>query len=310
MSFMRRFIALLVLSVALPAHATSSNPAGSAMVPATDTAAPMLLATIRPLQLIAIAVIGDPARVGLLIEPGQSHHDYQLRPSDRQRLQQADLVLWIGPTLEGFLQQPMARLPAERVVMLGDDIAEAPGHHHPHDDEHHHHPDGHPWLDPERAIAMAVMIADRLAQLTPAQAERWQRNARHFAEQLRAVDAGLKADFAALPAVRPYLVVHDAYAHFERHYGLQRAATWAATPEQQPGARHLLALQRQIDAGAIGCIFTEPQFEPRALKTMTARDGLRQAQLDLMAERAPLTVDGFVRFFADFGRTFALCLQP
>ncbi len=295
MPFARRSAALLVLLALL--------------IPLPTLAAPTLLATIRPLQLIAVAVTGDPARVDLLIEPGQSHHDYQLRPSDRQRLQQAALVLWIGPTLEGFLQQPLARLPVERVVMLGDDV-DVTAHHHHHDDEHHHHEDGHPWLDPERAIAMATTIAERLSQREPAQRERWQGNARRFAGQLRAVDAELKAAFDALPAPRPYLVVHDAYAHFERHYGLQRAATWAATPEQQPGARHLLALQRQIDAGAIGCVFTEPQFEPRALQTMLASAAPRRGQLDLMAESAPLEVDGFVRFFAAFGRTFVECLQP
>ncbi len=278
------------------------------LIPSLPVAAePQLLATIRPLQLIAIAVTGDPARVDLLIEPNQSHHDYQLRPSDRMRLQQADLVLWIGPALEGFLRQPLAAVPVDRQLMLGDDLPEMHDHH---DHGHEHGADGHLWLDPERAIAMAAAIAARLGELEPAQRERWQRNSARFAEQLRQVDTGLKATFAALPAPRRYLVLHDAYGHFEQHYGLQRTATWAVTPEQAPGARHLLQLQAQIDGDAIGCVFTEPQFEPRALQTMLAGKDVHRRQLDLMAAAAPLTADGLARFFDQFGRAVAACLQP
>lgn len=280
----------------------------AALFPPLSTAAePQLLATIRPLQLIAIAVTGDPARVDLLIEPNQSHHDYQLRPSDRMRLQQADLVLWIGPTLEGFLRQPLAAVPADRQLMLGDDLSVANDHA---DHDHHHDIDGHLWLDPERAIVMAQVIASRLSQLDPAQRQRWQRNSAQFAERLRQVDIELKARFAALPTPRRYLVLHDAYGHFERHYGLQRSATWAATPEQTPGARHLLKLQSQIDDGEIGCLLTEPQFEPRALQTMLAGKDVHRRELDLMAAAAPLTTDGFAHFFDQFGGAFAACLQP
>lgn len=279
-----------------------------ALVPPGLRAEPQLLASIRPLQLIAIAVTGEPAQVDLLIDPLQSHHDYQLRPSDRLRLQQADLVLWIGPTLEGFLRQPLAVVEPERVLMFGEDVHEA------HDSHDHHHgdleTDGHLWLDPERAIAMAQQLAERLSTLAPMQSERWQRNSERFAERVRQVDVELKQQLSVLAQRRGYLVLHDAYGHFERHYGLQRAATWAATPEQQPGARHLQALQRQIDNDAIGCVLTEPQFEPRALQTMFADSRVQRRQLDLMAAAAPLTEDGYAVFFKQFGTTFFDCLKP
>ncbi len=286
-------VALALLIVSLPALAE-----------------PRLLASIRPLQLIAIAVTGDPARVDLLVEPNQSHHDYQLRPSDRLRLQQAELVLWIGPTLEGFLRQPLAVVPPQRVLMFGD-ARPADAHDHDHGHGHDHGGvDGHLWLDPERAVAMAQAIADRLGELEPAQRERWQRNSARFAGQVRRVDAELQVAFAALPQRRGYLVLHDAYGHFERHFGLERAATWAATPEQAPGARHLLALQRQIGRGDIGCVLTEPQFEPPALLSILADAPVRRRELDLMAAAAPLTDEGFAQFLKGFGRTVIDCLQP
>ena len=39
----------------------------------------------------------------MLLPDGASEHDYSLRPSDVKRLQNADLVVWIGPEMEAFM---------------------------------------------------------------------------------------------------------------------------------------------------------------------------------------------------------------
>ncbi|MFP1495651.1 metal ABC transporter solute-binding protein, Zn/Mn family [Escherichia coli] len=38
----------------------------------------------------------------VLLPDGASEHDYSLRPSDVKRLQNADLVVWVGPEMEAF----------------------------------------------------------------------------------------------------------------------------------------------------------------------------------------------------------------
>ncbi len=41
----------------------------------------------------------------MLLPDGASEHDYSLRPSDVKRLQNADLVVWIGPEMEAFMDK-------------------------------------------------------------------------------------------------------------------------------------------------------------------------------------------------------------
>ena len=48
-----------------------------------------VLATIKPLQLLVQEIGGDAVDVDLLISPTQSAHDFQLRPSDLQRVDDA-----------------------------------------------------------------------------------------------------------------------------------------------------------------------------------------------------------------------------
>ncbi len=69
--------------------------------------------TIRPLQLIAEAIVKDvqaPGSVKSVIGAGQSPHHYSLSPSSRVVLERADLLIWIGPEFEVYLADLFAQM--------------------------------------------------------------------------------------------------------------------------------------------------------------------------------------------------------
>ena len=70
-----------------------------------DSNKPVVLSSIMPLQMIVHDIGGDAITAELLAPATVSPHDFQLRPSDAQRVQDADLVLWVGPMLETYLQK-------------------------------------------------------------------------------------------------------------------------------------------------------------------------------------------------------------
>ena len=78
-----------------------------------------MVASIAPLHSLAAAVMGDLGQPLQIVRGYGSPHAYQMRPSDAANLRDADLVLWIGPSLETFLQRPLAgRGDGTRVVTL------------------------------------------------------------------------------------------------------------------------------------------------------------------------------------------------
>jgi zinc transport system substrate-binding protein len=86
--------------------------------------APGVAASIKPVHSLVAAVmdgVGDPH---LVVSGGASPHTYSLRPSDATALQEADVVFWVGPDLETFLQAPIATLAAGAAVV---ELAEADG---------------------------------------------------------------------------------------------------------------------------------------------------------------------------------------
>ena len=85
---------------------------------------PSVVASVAPVHSLVAAVMQGVGEPRLLVKAGASPHAYALRPSDAAALQSADVVFWIGPGLEMFLEGPLETLaPAARRVAL----AEAPG---------------------------------------------------------------------------------------------------------------------------------------------------------------------------------------
>ncbi len=51
-------------------------------------------------------------------------------------------------------------------------------------------------------------------------------------------------------------------------YGLGAVGAVTHDPERIPGARRIRELRKKIQACGARCVFSEPQFEPRLVKTL------------------------------------------
>jgi zinc transport system substrate-binding protein len=105
------------LSAALMASAT--------LFAAADAmAAPDVVVSIKPIHSLVAAVMAGVAEPKLIVEGAASPHTYTMKPSNARAIQDADVVFWIGPNMEAFLDKPLDALSkSATVVALGD----APG---------------------------------------------------------------------------------------------------------------------------------------------------------------------------------------
>ena len=123
---MLRRIALVVgLTFSLGAHADE----------------PRVLTSIKPLQLIAAAVLDGIATPNLLLPVGASPHSYALKPSERRALDQTQRVYWIGPEMELFLENLLSARDNDIELMHAAGITLRPltGTHDDHESEHADH---------------------------------------------------------------------------------------------------------------------------------------------------------------------------
>ncbi|MBC7003367.1 zinc ABC transporter substrate-binding protein [Photobacterium sp. BZF1] len=104
-----------------------------------------VVSTVKPVTMIVQELTQGVTSTETLLPAGASPHDYALRPSDVRKLNEADLVIWVGPELERFLikvlddKENVLTLTAQNSINFrhyGDD-------HDDHDDHGHDDHDGH-----------------------------------------------------------------------------------------------------------------------------------------------------------------------
>jgi zinc transport system substrate-binding protein len=278
-----------------------------------------VLTSIKPLQLIAAAVQDGVAIPEVLLPPGASPHNYALRPSDVRKVQSVDLLYWIGPDMEGFLPRVLGgrSLPSVAVQDLpGLKLRHFGADNHSHGEEadehdHDHRPgslDAHLWLSPANARVIADKMAADLSAADPANAQRYQSNAKAFDERLDALDQRLKTRLANVEG-KPYFVFHEAFDYFEEAYGLKHAGVFAVAAEVQPGAQHVAAMRKRLQEVGKTCVFSEPPLRPRLAETLVAGLPVKLAELDALGGYTPATAQGYEQVLEKLGNDLAGCLE-
>lgn len=278
-----------------------------------------VLASIKPLQLIAAAVQDGVADPEVLLPPGASPHNYALRPSDVRKVQSVDLLYWIGPDMEGFLPRVLKGrslpsvavqdLPGMKLRHFAED-----SHSHAEDADEHDHDhrpgtlDAHLWLSPVNARVIATRMAADLSAADPANAARYQNNLKAFSERLDAMDARLKTRLAGI-AGKPYFVFHEAFDYFEDAYGLKHAGVFSVAAEVQPGAQHVAAMRARLQQVGKTCVFSEPPLRPRLAETLVAGLPVKLAELDALGGYTPATAQGYEQVLEKLGNDLAGCLE-
>ncbi|MEH6493857.1 zinc ABC transporter substrate-binding protein ZnuA [Halopseudomonas sp.] len=309
MSSFRLFAALCGLLLSSAAHADQVR----------------VLASIKPVQQIAAAVLDGIDQPAALLPAGASPHSFALRPSDRRALASAERIYWVGPALELFLEGTLHSLPGSRelVEIPGlqlrhfDEGADEHEHdHHTHADHeahegHEHGPgslDPHIWLSPENAVIIARWMKDDLAPLYPQQQSQLNANVAAFEQRMQVLDQQLLARFAPLKH-KPYFVFHDGYGYLESYLGLQHSGVFSLAHEIQPGARHVNELRQTLNAAAPACVFSEPQFTPRLVNSLTEGLPVKSAQLDPLGSAIAVGPQGYEQQLKALTETWASCLE-
>ncbi len=291
-----------------------------------SSASAAVVTSIRPLGFIASAIADGVTPTEVLLPDGASPHDFALRPSDIQRLRSADLVLWVGPDMEAFLNKALVPISATRKLAVSELPAVKPllmkgeedddhdhageAHNHADDDHGHHHGEYnmHVWLSPEIAKVTAIAIHDRLLELMPQNKDKLDANLRQFENLLTQTDKNVGNMLTPVQG-KGYFVFHDAYGYFEKHYGLSPLGHFTVNPEIQPGAQRLHQIRTQLVEQKAVCVFAEPQFRPAVINAVAKGTKVRSGTLDPLGTGIALGKDSYGKFLAHLSNQYVSCLK-
>jgi len=284
-----------------------------------------VVASIKPIHSLVAAVMGDIGTPHLLLEAPSSAHHFTLKPSQARSLQAADIVFWVGPTMEQPLTKALATLAPQAqtlpliesagLVLINFDKV-TPAHekhdHEKHDkhDEHAKHDNHlinpHIWLDPQNAKIMLGVIAVRLAKADPENASTYAANADSMAARLATLETDITSQLASYSAAK-FLVLHDAHVYFERRFGLRNYGAITTEPDVMPTASRVKALRDELREHRFDCIFTEPFLGQKAAALIAEGSKVSIGTLDPIASNLPAGAQLYPDLLMSYAKALRSC---
>ena len=253
----------------------------------------MVVTTIKPLHSLISNVMNGVGEPSLIIEGSTSPHSFTLKPSHAKLLEEADIIFWIGEGIETFMEKPLESIVKDAKVISfmqmdninkltfreknifeshDEDHEDHEDHdedHEDHDEDHEDHNhgefDAHIWLDPNNAIEMVHEIAHELSNLDPLNKDKYIDNAD---KTILEINNLIKNINQSINKDASFVVFHDAYQYFEKIFGVTSAGALTLNTDALPGAKQISDIQDVIKEKGVKCIFSEPQFNPKIIKTI------------------------------------------
>ena len=243
---------------------------------------PGVVVTIKPLHALVSGVMGNSGEAKLLVSGNSSPHGFKFKPSQMKMLNAAKIVFFIDERFETFMESAFDAIPT--AVVKSPIVNKARLKFFPsreggvwEEDDHEGHDHGahgdragrdlHVWLDPDRAVKIVKAITRELTDVFPENRDIYKANTRRYIQQIKALDADLTQSLAAVKQ-HSFIVFHDAYQYFEKKYDLQGAGSITLDPHDFPSPKRIAEVRAKLQETNAGCVFREPQFSDRLIKTV------------------------------------------
>lgn len=257
---------------------------------AEDSGGLSVVTSAYPLSYLIQRIGGDLVTLTDLTTPGADAHGLELSVKQTMAVQEAALVVQI-PGFQAALDDALSSASADNaldvstvvdLLPVGDDAHHEEGEtgeEESHEGHDHGPTDPHFWHDPTLMATLGDAIAERLAALSPDDADTFTEAAATLRTELEELDAELAAQFEEVPGERPFVTSHTAYTYLARRYDLHQIGIAGVDPEAEPSPQRLLALEEVVKEEGVTTIFFESTASPKVARTLAQNLGIESAEL-------------------------------
>ena len=292
-----------------------------------------IITTIKPIDSLVSAVVGDTGKTISLIPSETSPHEFRLKPSDARALQNGNIIFYISPHLETSIVKVFETLPKnikiinlmeetsiEHLSIRDNEAWELHDHHddkkhddhdkHAQKDEHDDHKskdDVHIWLDPENAIKIIKKVNTELSFFFPENAKIYDKNATKIINKIKSLKKQLKKELLPIKE-KPYIVFHDAYQYFEKTFGLNAVGSIALEDDIASSPKQISFIKNKIIKSKASCVFQEPQFDNKLVKTVIEGTQAKIGTLDPLGFGIKEKEDFYLQLLRNMSKNLKECL--
>ncbi len=224
--------------------------------------------SILPEQTFVKAIGGDKVNVSLMVQPGDSPHTYEPKPSQMVEIAKADLYFAIDVEFEDVWLPKFRNLnPNMQVIDLANNInkMQMQKHQCEEEEEEEHHSehahegeDPHIWTAPANVKIIAQNIYHALIQKDPTHINYYKKNLDLFIASIDETDRQIIQILSSVADGEKFMVFHPSWGYFAKAYNLTQIAVEVEGKEPKP--KELIHLLKEAKEEKVKAIFTQPEF--------------------------------------------------
>jgi zinc/manganese transport system substrate-binding protein len=238
---------------------------------------------------------GTHVKIEAIIKPGIDPHEFEPTPSDVKRVAKADLVLFTGKGMEGFLTKlEEAAGVTGKFVNVGEAVPSLTM-----TEEGRKVEDPHWWHSVENMKRATRLVSDRFEQADPSNREYYSNREKEYLAALNELQRWSRVKVAELPSSRRKLVTsHDALQYFARDYGFTILPVKGISTGEEPSSQHVKEIIGLIRSQGVKAVFFESIENSRAVNQIAAETGARTGGVlysDGLGDTEASTYDSMMR---------------
>ncbi len=228
-----------------------------------------IVTTLFPWYDFARSLVGNDGTVTLLLPPGVDAHSFEPSPRDIQTIEQADVLMYSGNTMEPWLKGLLSSLASQQLTVVdasaGIQLIGAVFHD---PDEPVGTLDPHFWLDFGNDQLVIDHLQQILSERDPTHQQDYLSRAKQLKQQLTALDLQYQQTFSSCPNKTLVYGGHYALGYLAKRYGLQYRAAQGVAPDAEPSAQDLVNLVDDIKANHVLTVYDEALSSPKIAQTL------------------------------------------
>lgn len=282
---MKRKFFLIIISIFLTINMLTGCSLNKEEKPAKEEGGKLtIITTLFPQYDFTREIVGDRARVVLLIDPGIESHTYEPTPGDIIEINKANLFIYTGKYMEPWAEKIIESIDTSKVDILDISknitLAKAEEHeeedHQEEKDEHHHEYDPHIWTSPINAITMVNNIVATLKELDPNNGDYYNSNGEAYINKLKE----LNEEFTEVmeEGKRKEIIFGDRFAlyYLAKEYNIEwKAAIDSCAEDADPSPKVMTELVKEIKDKNIPVVYYAEMSNKKVAKALCDETGAK-----------------------------------
>lgn len=227
------------------------------------------IVSILPQQTFVQAIGGDKVNITLMVNPGNSPHTYEPKPSQMKAISNADVYFAIGVEFENaWLGKFQNQNKSMKIFNVSNGIKKIEMQEHSHEEHHDHDEheeneakDPHIWTTPKNVKIIAQNIYDSLVKLDSKNKNYYKTNLENFLLHVENTDKQIK------DIIKPnskFMVFHPSWGYFAKEYNLTQIPI--EIQGKNPKPKEVQHLIEEAKEEKVNAIFTSPEFSDAIAK--------------------------------------------